>query len=105
MRSVVLCLLLSLAISQLTNILLSNDKTVTVLSPSGYHVVNDDFLNTHRADRFGDGAKWVFLNGTSSSWPVGFKAQFQAAFNSDCSSAGKLKITADNVFKAVLNGV
>ena len=103
MNCVIIGLLLAETLSQ-TVLLSSSPSTAIIISPSGYTLVPETYHNTNNPNYLGNGAQWVWLNG-SSSWPLGFSASFQSTFYVDCPQiSATLRITADDEFKAILNG-
>jgi len=97
-------LLIVFALNQ-TVIVLSNTSTTTIISPTGYSLVQEAYHTTYNPNFLGDGAEWIWLNG-SDAWPNGFNATFLAVFKVNCPQVpATLSITADNIFNAYLNGV
>ena len=86
--------------------MIKSDTGIQVKSPSGYYPILHTSLETNSPDYLGNGAQWVFLNG-STSWPAGFVATFEKVFNrSDCShNEAIVKVQADDIHRSYLNGV
>lgn len=74
MKIVIVCLLLTLVLSQ-TTLVLSSPSTVNLVAPSGFFVVAEAYHSAVNPNYLGNGAQWIWLNG-SSSWADGFSATF-----------------------------
>jgi hypothetical protein len=97
--------LLTVGVLCQTLLISSSTSSANILSPLGYTLVTESYHTTNNPNFLGNGAQWIWLNG-SSSWPLGFTAKFQALFYVDCPQvSATLKITADDQFTADLNGV
>lgn len=104
MIKVLLVGLLAAVVLCQTLLISSSTTSANILSPPGYTLVAESYHTTNNPNYLGNGAQWIWLNGTSS-WPIGFTAKFQALFYVDCPQVGAiLKIAADDQFTANLNG-
>lgn len=103
MKTLIICFLLTASLAQ-TTLLNSNPTTTTLLSPSGFVVVQETYHNTANPNYLGTGATWIWLNG-STTWPSGFTATFQSIFYVDCPHVEAfIEIAAEDAFQAYLNG-
>jgi hypothetical protein len=100
-----MAVLVACVAAQHTLLLLSNPSTTTLVSPAGQSIGLEPYHNLNTANKLGNGAQWVWVAG-SDRWPDQYAATFQALFYVDCPEVGgDLRITADNIFVAYLNGV
>lgn len=99
--NIILLLALLYITLQQTTLLASNTNNVISTSLPLSNIIIESFHNTNNSGVIGYGAKWIWIPG--SSWPDGFKADFQAQFYANCQSPVILYITADNIFSASIN--
>lgn len=101
-KTTVFALLCLLALQQ--TVLIASQPSNTVIVPS-QTVVAEPYHTTNNPNYLGVsvGAQWIWKSG-GQSWPDGDTLVFEANFYSDCSTTAELRITADNIFSASVNG-
>lgn len=100
-KTAILLLLTSVVVSQ-TNIL-ARSNLQSVLLTSGFSTALSGFHNVYQPNMLGPGAFWIWNNEAMLS-PPGRTLTFEVLLYSSCSSPAQLNITADDSFKAYLDG-
>lgn len=101
-KTTVFALLCLLSLQQAVLIASQPSNTVTVPAQT---VVAEPYHSGAHPNYLGStvGAQWVWKAG-GQSWPDGDTLSFEAYFYSDCANTAELRITADNIFSASVNG-
>ena len=104
MKLFLLAVLLATAVAQEIILAQSDPNTNSVVFPSPNSVIIENFHTQNQGDKTGYGAKWIWIP-SGSNWPHGFTVMFKTKFCAPCNRKAKLRMVADNIVKAYLNGV
>jgi hypothetical protein len=85
-------------------VLIASQPSNTIIVPS-QTVVVEPYHTAYNPNYLGSsiGAQWLWKAG-GQSWPDGDTLAFEAYFYAECTNSAELRITADNVFSAFVNG-
>ena len=108
-NTLALIALLALTAAAQNVVLASSGLSTNVIAPVGRVAKLESYHNANQNDFLGNGAKWIWVNGSNQNGDiflaVTFKATFQTLFYADCPhQAASLKISADGDLTVYFNG-
>lgn len=112
-NTLALIALLALTAAAQNVVLASSGLSTNVIAPVGRVAKLESFQNANQNDFLGNGAKWIWVNGSNQNSPIlaaltfkaTFKATFQTLFYADCPhQAASLKISANGISTVYFNG-